>query len=246
MTDKPLDRSRTSAAAEPMADGKNIDVFLRRVASAPAPNIQPGRRGRLLFALDATASREPAWDSAMHIQAEMFSEAANVGGLEMQVAFYRGFGEFRASPWLTDSKDLLRRMVKVRCMAGRTQVGRVLRHAVSEARKGKVNAVVFVGDCFEEDIDDIAHSAGELGLLGVPVFIFHEGPDIRAEQAFRHVARLSNGAVCRFDAASADQLRQLLRAVAVFAAGGRRALSDFSKREGGVTLLLTNQMGDGR
>ena len=38
------------------------------------------------------------------------------------------------------------------------------------------------------------------------------------------------------------QLRELLAAVAVFAAGGRRALADYSEQRGGMTKLLTHQM----
>ena len=70
-----------------------VEAFLRRVAAVPAPR-PGGRSGRLLFGMDATASREPTWDRACRIQGEMFAETAALGGLAIQLAYYRGFGEF--------------------------------------------------------------------------------------------------------------------------------------------------------
>jgi hypothetical protein len=195
--------------------------------------------------MDATASREPTWDRACHIQGQMFEETAALGGLEVQLVFYRGFRELKATPWVDNARDLLKRMTAVRCLGGRTQIARVLKHAANETRERKVNALVFVGDCMEEDVDALCHLAGELGLLGVPIFLFHEGHDATAAKAFKQIARLSGGAYCRFDAASAEQLRDLLRAVAVYAAGGQRALADFSRTAGATVLQLTHQIGKG-
>ncbi len=218
-----------------------VDAFLRKVAETPA-RVAPGMRGRLIFAMDATASRQPAWDRACHIQAEMFKETAALGGLDIQLVYFRGFGECRASGWVSNAEELLRRMTSVRCMAGHTQIRKVLRHALKESKAEKVGAVVYVGDCMEEDIDDLGQLAGELGLLGTPCFMFHEGPDPVARTAFQQIARLSGGAYCPFDANSAQQLRDLLSAVAVYAAGGRKALADYGAKKGGVVRQLTHQM----
>jgi hypothetical protein len=222
----------------------DIEGFLRKVAGAPVTT-SPGERGRLIFALDATASREPTWDRACHIQAEMFQETAALGGLEIQLVFYRGFGEFKATPWLTKSDELLRRMTRVFCLGGQTQIEKVLKHAVAETKDKRVNALVFVGDCMEEDVDRLCHLAGQLGVLGVPAFLFHEGDEPVARRAFQQVARLTNGAYCRFDSSSARQLHDLLSAVAVYAAGGRKALTDYGKRKGGVVLQITHQVAGG-
>ena len=218
-----------------------IEAFLRRAAAVPAP-VAAGDRGRLMFAMDATASRGPTWDRACHIQAEMFTETAGLGGLEIQLIYYRGFGECRASPWLTKSRDLAAAMTRVFCLGGQTQIAKVLRRAIRETGKKKVNALVFVGDCMEEDPDEICHLAGELGLLGVPAFIFHEGGEPAAARTFRQIAQLTKGAYCAFDASSPRALRDLLSAVAVYAAGGRRALGDYSTKTGGETLLLARQV----
>jgi hypothetical protein len=218
-----------------------VAAFLEKLAATPAVRAA-GARGRLLFGLDATASRQPSWDRAMQLQAEMFSEAARLGGLDIQLAYYRGFGEFTATGWLSDSDALLRRMTGVTCLGGRTQIGRLLAYALRETRTRKVNAVVFVGDAMEENPDALCDRAGELGMLGVPLFIFHERGEARSAECFRQMAKLSGGAYCRFDANSARELRDLLRAVAVFATGGPLALADFGARAGGAVLQLTDQM----
>lgn len=219
-----------------------VDAFLREVASAPVTKVG-GERGRLMFAMDATASREPSWDRAARIQAEMFNETRTLGGLEVQLVYYRGFMEFDASEWYADAGDLMRRMTRVHCAAGQTQIGRVLQHALDETRRHKVHALVFVGDCIEEDPGTLNRLAGELGLLGLPAFVFQEGYDPVVEGGFRQLARLSGGAYSHFDAGSPQQLRDLLRAVAVYAAGGRRALEDLGKRSGGVVRQLVHQLG---
>ena len=221
---------------------RDVDAFLRKAAATPAVKAA-GERGRLIFAMDATASREPAWDHACHIQAEMFKETDALGGLEIQLAYYRGFGQFQAGGWVTSADVLLRTMTGVFCLAGHTQIEKVLKHAIAETRGKKVDALVFVGDSLEEDLDRLGQLAGELGLLGVPCFMFHEGGDQIAARAFQQIARLSGGAFCRFDAGSAKQLRDLLSAVAVYAAGGRKALADYSARRGGVAARLTHQVG---
>jgi len=218
-----------------------VDAFLRKVAATPT-STAPGGRGRLIFALDATASRQPTWDRAARIQADMFAETVSLGGIEMQLAFYRGFGEFKVSPWLTRSEKLQGLMSTVFCLAGETQIRKVLSHAINETKKKKVNALVFVGDCVEEDVDRLGALAGELGLLGVPAFMFHEGQEPIAEYAFQQVAKLTGGACCRFDASSPTVLRELLGAVAVYAAGGRKALADFARRRGGEVLRIAHQM----
>lgn len=248
-------RNATAHSAEPGMENEDrklpqvsstteVAEFLRKVAATPATR-PSGDRGRLIFAMDATASREPTWDTACHIQGQMFQETAGLGGLDIQLCYYRGVGEFSASPWMSGSGELLQRMTGVFCLGGHTQIEKVLRHAISETRKKKVNALVFVGDCMEEDIDQLCHLAGELGLLGVPAFIFHEGGEITAGHAFKQLAQLTGGAYCRFDASSAQQLRDLLSAVAVYAAGGHKALQDFGKHRGGAVLQLTQQVRKG-
>ena len=229
--------TRTAAQPAPPSpasgEGEVAD-FVRRV-KALGPHTGAGR-GRLVFAMDATMSRQPTWDMALALQADMFKAVKAVGGLDVQLVYFRGSAECRASKWVSDPDALAALMTRVACAGGYTQIRKVLSHARGEAQKRPVSALVYVGDCMEEEIDDLCGRAGELALLGVPVFLFQEGEDARAQTAFREIARLTKGAYCRFDAGSAAQLRELLRAVAVYAAGGRKALQALSGR--GARALL--------
>ena len=218
-----------------------VAAFIEKVSRASVVKASGGR-GRLLFAMDATASREPTWDRACHIQGEMFEETEALGGLEVQLVFYRGFGECKSSPWVDNAKALVARMTAVRCRGGQTQIGKVLSHAIRESKDKKVDALVFVGDCMEEDVDRLCHLAGELGLMGVPMFIFQEGDEPIARRGFQQMAQLTNGAYCRFDSSSAHQLRELMSAVAVYAAGGRAALEDYGKRAGKAVAQIASQV----
>jgi hypothetical protein len=175
---------------------------------------------------------------ACALQADMFREAASLGSLDIRLVYYRGFNECRATGWISDSAQLARLMGKIDCQGGNTQIGKVLSEARREAVASGVRAVVFVGDAMEEAVDDLCAKAGELGLLKVPVFMFQEGHDATAEQAFREIARLTGGAWCRFDPGAAAQLRELLRAAAAYAAGGREALLALSKTAGGAAALI--------
>jgi hypothetical protein len=186
--------------------------------------------------MDATMSRQPTWDMALKLQGDMFRAVKEAGGLDVQLVFFRGLAETRASKWVGDPDALARLMSSVACQGGYTQIRKVLSHVRREAAKTKVNAVVYVGDCMEEDIDALCAQAGELGLLGVPMFMFQEGHEPKAQRAFKEIARLTRGAYCPFDAGSARQLRELLAAVAVFATGGRKALEG-AKSDAAVKLL---------
>jgi hypothetical protein len=233
MDNKKAPVSRDEAAAPASSAKSEIEAFLER-ARTLAP---PGEgRGRLIFALDATMSRQPTWDTACRLQAEMFTEAGQVGGLDVQLLYFRGFNECRASKWVSDARALRDLMTRIDCRGGNTQIGKVLAHARQETAKKKVSVLVFVGDALEEKIDRLATIAGELGLLGVRVFIFQEGRDPQVERGFREIARLSNGAYARFDVNAAGELAQLLRAAAVYAAGGLKALAK-SGSAGGRLLL---------
>jgi hypothetical protein len=218
----------------------SVDQFLAQVKSTP-PVARAGN-GRLIFAMDATMSRQPSWDAALQTQAEMFSEAGRIGGLDVQLVYFRGFGECRSSKWVSNADALARLMTTVDCRGGNTQILKVLKHVRKEAQAGKVDAVVYVGDCMEENVDSLCQLAGELGLLGVKMFMFQEGHDGVAERAFREIARLTGGAYSRFDASSARQLRELLGAVAAYAAGGRAALANLSKTSGREVSGLLEQL----
>lgn len=218
------------------SSAQDIDRFLQRsrhisefVAKQP----------RLLFAIDATASRQPTWNRASQVQREMFQAADKIASLAVQLAYYRGFQEFFTSPWLTDSKQLAHLMATVRCEGGQTQIARLLRHALGEHRRLAMRALVFIGDAVEESPDTLCDLAGQCGLLKLPLFLFQEGREQLVEQTFRSMARLSGGAWARFDSGSAGTLAALLGAVARYATGGRAALENSS---GDSARLLLDQL----
>jgi hypothetical protein len=208
-----------------------IDAFRKKLADQVA-GVAPGQRARLLFGIDATGSRSPTWDLACQLQGEMFEEAARLGGLDIQLEYYRA-RECQASRWTSDARTLADLMAKIDCRAGVTQIDKVLRHAQKENARQKVQALVFVGDAMEESAPDLYAIARELGL---PIFLFQEGDSSNVTVVFQEIARLTKGAHCHFTPGAASELAELLRAVAMYAAGGRQAL--LTSRSAGAVKLL--------
>ena len=223
------------------ANRDEVTTFLQKVKATPV-EISTTKHPRLIFSLDATASREPMWDRACHIQAQMFKETLSLGGLDIQLAYYRGFLEFSATPWANSGESLLSYMSSIRCAAGQTQIAKVMQHTISENSKTPVKALVFVGDAMEEDPTLLNRLAGKLGIMGVPIFVFQDGYDAITERSFRDIARLSKGAYCQFDANSVYKLRDLLCAIAVFVAGGHKALNKYIAAHGTNVAQLTHQL----
>lgn len=215
-----------AGASAPEVAGRSapgaIDRFLG-AAKQLAP-LATGQAGRLIFALDATMSRQPTWDLACSLQARMFEAAAASGGLAVQLVYFRGFAECRASGWIGEPRRLTGMMSRIACEGGQTQIGRVLKHIRDEARAVPVRAFVFVGDAMEEDVDALAVLAGELGLRGIRGFLFQEGNDPAASAGFAAIARLTGGAHARFDVNAPGSLLDLLRGAAAYASGGREAM----------------------
>jgi len=230
MSDKPLVRR---------SDRSAIDAFIDKVNTLPV-NVES--QGRLIFALDATASREATWDQASDLQSALFLAAQDLGGLSIQLCYYRGFREFKATNFVSQTTQLLKLMSRVNCLGGITQIERVLRHALQETRARPVKAVVFIGDCCEESVDELCHAAGELGMLRTPVFMFQEGDDPHARAVFKQVSLLTGGAYAPFDRNSPQALKELLGAVAVYASGGAKALKDYSSRSSAEVKRITQQI----
>ncbi len=225
----------------PVAISNDVDHFLMKVAAAPLP-VKGQEKGRLVFAMDATASREPTWDRACHLQGEMFSATDSLGGLTVQLCYYRGFNEFHSSGWCEQTSQLLAEMSRARCLGGHTQIRKVLSHLLTENNRQKIQAAVFVGDAIEEDADELCQQAGKLGVLGIPLFMFHEGNNAKVSSIFRQMAHLSGGAYAPFDLNSASQLKDLLAAVAIYAAGGHKALQDLGKNSNPEVTRLLKQL----
>jgi hypothetical protein len=203
---------------------QRVTDFLAKVQTA---------RGRIAFVIDATMSREETWETAAQLQAEMFAEAAKLGGLSMQVIYFRGFDEVGASAWTSDARELQQMMSSIHCQSGHTKYARAFARVRKEHEREAINAVIVIGDALEETPATLFDAVTG---LGVPFFLFQERTDPEVRRAFEELARLTRGAYCAFDAGSIAQLRELLRAVAAFAVGGLTALSDLHS-EAAVRLL---------
>jgi hypothetical protein len=216
------------------SSSREIGAFLKAAGETAV-----SQSGRLIFALDATMSRQPTWDQAVTIQASMFDAVGKAGGLSVQLVFFRGIHECRASKWVINAAALRDLMLGIQCLSGQTQIAKVLDHAYRETTKAKVSALVFIGDAIEEDIHLLCQKAGELGIKGVRCFFFQDGHEVEVENGFREMARLTGGAYFRLGPDSAKELAELLGAVAVYARGGLKALSNSGRRE---ARLLLDQM----
>ena len=216
-----------SSATTP-ASSTLAQAFLAATERLKAPKPPPAPK--LIFALDATASREPAWEMAIRLHDALFDVAAG-GGLQVQLVYYSGLEEFRASPFYSHAAPLAAVMRAVRCKSGLTQIEKVLAHA---ARQNPA-ALVFIGDAMEEPASVLYEQARKLSC---PAFLFHEGDDALARITFTEIARLSGGACLPFDTDAPAKLADLLSSVAAYAAGGRQALQ--SRDTAGSRLLLSN------
>lgn len=182
MAKKDLDARETSGLPEKGRVSGDIAAFVKKVGALARPNA--AQDGRLLFALDATMSRQPTWDLACSLQAEMFRAIPKQSALQVQLLYFRGFGECRASRWVIDGDALARLMGGIDCRGGNTQISKVFSHARAEHTKQRINAVIYVGDAMEENVDLLSEQAGQLGLLGLPIFVFQEGRDAAVEAPF--------------------------------------------------------------
>ncbi len=234
-----ISKKNSPAPPQSRSSRSEISAFLDAAKAAERPG---GGAGRIVLALDATMSRQPTWDLACGIQGQMFQSVSGVGNLLMQLVYFRGLNECRASKWASDGASLAAIMSRIECRGGHTQIRKVLKHATKEQARDRINALVYIGDAMEESIDDLVQMAGELGLRGVPVFLFQEGHDPVAEAAFREIARVTKGGWFRFDRSSASVLARLLSSVAVYAAGGVKALQS---RNSPSDRLLIEQLSGG-
>ncbi len=121
------------------SSSSQIDAFLTHAAKTPT---LAQVKGRLIFAIDATMSRQPTWDRASEIQADMFEVAQSIGGLGVQLVYFRGRGEFDVSDWTTTPSALAGRMRDVKTHSGFTQLRRVLSHASDEAKRTRLGTLV--------------------------------------------------------------------------------------------------------
>jgi hypothetical protein len=164
---------------------------------------------RIMYGVDATASREHVWPVAREAQSRMFLEAGNQNiNLNLQLVYYGG-ATCRFSRWKSRGEDLARLMATVECVAGMTQIRRVLEHTLREHEQAPISALTFIGDAMEEELDMLAGLADKLGAAGVPVHFFLEGNDPVARNAFRLLALRTGGTFSQFNTAQPDAIQRL-------------------------------------
>jgi hypothetical protein len=171
-----------TSAAPTVPTRAHLDEFFSRIDPA---------RARLIFAIDATASRQPTSDIAAKLTARIFDAVAAIGGLDIQLVYFRGANECVASRWLSDARSLSATMSSVMCRAGETQIKKVLAHACKVNQRQKVDALVLISDACEEFPSQLYVQARELS--NVPVFLFQEGDDEHVGKIYGEIARVTGG-----------------------------------------------------
>ena len=134
-----------------------------RSVVSPAPRVPPAlreERARLVFAVDATASRSAAWEAAKQLTDILFE--AIPGKLDVALAVHGG-GRVHTFTAFTDDAGRLRDMAMgIRCRSGDTRLIDILARAVRE----KPKVVVYIGDCFEESQREAVSVAEQLKAQG--------------------------------------------------------------------------------
>lgn len=225
--------------------------FLDKVRSSKAASATPKQetlakilanesRPRLLFTMDATASREASWNVAKEITGAMFE--AVPGALDVALAYHGGGRLQEITPFSPESKAFLDKVHMVRCTAGKTALNQILAQATQITR---LKALIYVGDCFEDSPTDAVELAGQLKLRGVRCFLFHDassktlGYDVEtARTVFASIAKITGGALLPFDESSPQMVKALLEAISVYAAQGIKALEQKTKSLPAARLLL--------
>lgn len=176
---------------------------------------------KLLFAMDATASRQASWDVAQEITLSMFDVIP--GGLKIALAHHSG-GQLReVTDFKDDSSFFKKKINAVRCVAGETALNQVLENA---SEIPGLNSLIYIGDAFEENPASAFEIARKLKAKGVPCFLFQEGDNPYVKETFTSIAEITGGAVFPFAMDSLLHVRERLDAIAAFAAGGMKLLQE--------------------
>lgn len=232
--------------------------FLDRVRKSKAVSATPKHetlskalanksRPRLLFAMDATASREASWNVAKEITIAMFE--AVPGALDVALAYHGGGRLHELTPFSPNAKVFLDKVHTVYCTAGMTALNQVLAQATEITR---LKALIYVGDCFEENQQEAVELAQILKLKGVRCFMFHDassksqGYDVEtAGKVFASIAKITGGALLPFDESSPQMVKALLEAISIYAAQGIKALEQKRASLPAARLLLEQIQGSG-
>ncbi|NRA46534.1 MAG: hypothetical protein HRU09_16405 [Oligoflexales bacterium] len=124
-------------------------------------------RPKLLFSMDATASREHSWLIAQDITSSMFDEVP--GELDVALAYHGGGILKNVSPFKSNAKQFKDAVSVVRCDAGPTALNAILQEA---SEVNGLKAMIYIGDCYEEPFVEAEYYARQLKLKGTRAFMF--------------------------------------------------------------------------
>jgi hypothetical protein len=196
------------------------------------------RETRIGFIVDATGSRHATWEQAQTIQATMFRSTAKLSALSLRLVHFGG-NLLTDHGWMSDPRAVAAQMAGVHCWTGTTQIVPALRAFTDENPESRANALILIGDCFEESQEDALSATCALKSAGIRVFSFLEGKDWTAETVFRRLAEETGGKFARFG--EDLPLGALCEGVALLTAGGNEAVKRLGNKK--VRLLLTGPAG---
>jgi hypothetical protein len=231
-----LARLRTMAVAA-MTAGASAPAALRSaLAHAEPPGADTPARPCLVFAVDATASREPAWATARQVTDALVK--ALPGELDVALAVHGGSRVHTFTEFTTDANTLRDRAAGIACKAGLTRLLPILSAGLE---RPAVRVVIYIGDVFEESLAQGRRLADAMGAKGTKLIVLHDTADPAARrdaEVFWDLAKRTGGCVLPFDASTSGRLRDLLSALAVYAVGGEKLLRERRDDLPGAVALL--------
>ncbi len=204
-------------------------------AEPPQDSATP-TRPRLVFAVDATASREPAWAAARQVTDALVQ--ALPGELDVALAVHGGSRVHTFTGFTSDARTLRDRAAGVTCQAGSTRLLPILSASLKQPA---VRVVVYIGDVLEESLAHGRPLADQMGAQGIKLFVLHDTADRSAQryaEVFWDLAKRTGGCVLPFDPSAPGRLRDLLSAMAVYAVGGEKLLRARRHELPGAVALL--------
>jgi hypothetical protein len=229
-----LAKVRAAKAAPPVAVAPRAHAKAAHIEAALRPR---AGRPRLVFAIDATASRQPAWEAARTTTDALFQ--ALPGQLDVALAVHGGSRVKLFTEFVSEPAALRDQASSVRCEAGMTRLVEIMERCRDAS---DVKVLVYIGDVFEEGLEEAEQAATALRLRGTRVIVLHDRAqalqlDASAE-AFQRIAQFTQGAVLPFDPSAVTALRALLEAVATLAVGGIKLLQERRSALPAASLLL--------
>jgi len=206
---------------------KNIRDMIARTKEekAKVQEVLRKQKTNIIFAVDATASREHFWSETIKIQDKMFSTAQKAGAnLHAQLVSYSGEtfdGEIHRTPWHNDAHALSDHLRSVRCAPSQTQIEKVFRHALNECCKRDVHALILVGDSYEENVPTLVRLASQINQKGIKLFMFHDTKTTCTAEdtltVFKKIAKAAEGFYVPFNVGDLAVLGDYLKVVGALA-----------------------------